>query len=394
MILDIFSLAFKSLGSNRLRTSLSILGIIIWVFTIVLVVSIGNSVQFAIQQQLRFLSVTTIVAAPVNSAISSSKLWEGDIDYVLDKSKYIPIGTPIVFWQSSFVANDEKKQFSVFWANHLLSQVLNLKIKSWRFFNEQEFRNTEKVVVLGKNIITDIYKWNEDILGSFITIWKNKFKVIGILEPSWSIWSFSFDDSWFIPSSTAKRFVSNSEETPLIFLADKLENVQNAMAELKWLLREKHRLKEEDSDDFMLRDQWSILVLANAATSWATFLLISISVIVLIVSGIWIMNVMFAVVAERRKEIWIMKAVWARKSYIMQQFLIESILLTLVWAIVGMWLAEWLIYMINMFSPFQMIRTLAWDLLGLGFAIFTWVFSWVYPSYHASKMDPVDALSL
>lgn len=393
LIFEIFKLSLKSLKANRLRSWLSMLWIVIWVFTIILVVGIWNTVSKAIWDQFKFLNVTTIVAQPVNTTSSKSKLDQRDIDYIMKNSKYITIWTEIFFWRGTVIYKDKKKQYNVLAWNENFSIAMPLWIDNWRFFSKSEAKNWEKVVVIWKVIVDEVFwvwynpVWKEILISS------KTFKIIWTIKSSGWIWPFSFDDSLIMPIETSNKFLSNwTDAKPMIFLANDVKNVSKAIDELKEILRKNHNIKPWNDDDFALRDQWTILVLATAVADITKYLLVWIWTIVLIVSWIWIMNVMFAWVAERKKEIWVMKSIWARKRDILMQFIIESVVLTIfawiIWAI--LWIS--VLYLFNLFSPYKIINAIDWIILALWFAFFTWVFFWIYPARKAANLDPVDAL--
>jgi putative ABC transport system permease protein len=166
------------------------------------------------------------------------------------------------------------------------------------------------------------------------------------------------------------------------------------MSELVDLLRQSHNLKSSSPDDFKLKDQWAKVVSAQESAQTMSILLITVAIIVLIVSWIWIMNVMFAWVAERTKEIWILKSIWAKRNDILYQFLVESIILTLIAWLLWVFLGEIIIPLGNGIDWMMLIRSNYGDLLAFMFALLVWIFFWWYPAYIASKLDPVDALRL
>nr|MDD3720847.1 ABC transporter permease [Candidatus Gracilibacteria bacterium] len=393
MLLDITKLATKSLGANRLRTFLSILGIIIGVFTIVLVVAIGKGVEKLIDEQFKFLSVTTIIVAPIDTDIAKSKLSIDDIDTVIKESKHIKVGTPFYMGNRAFTANSTTKQYNVFGGNTQFNDILNFKLKSGRFFTEDEYKRGDKVVVLGKNVVKDIYGEGADVIGKSINLGKKKFKIIGVLDTTITFGNFSFDDSGVMPVTTANKFIAKTDQVYLFFNADKLDNMTAALLELKNILVKTHKLKEGDSEDFLIRDQGTILVMAKLVATGTTYLLVAVGAIVLLVSGIGVMNVMFAGVAERKKEIGIAKAVGAREKDILSQFLIEAIFLTIFGAMIGIFLAESLVFLVNVRTGREyLVRSNFGDILALVFAFITGITSGVYPSYKAAKLDVVEAL--
>lgn len=393
LFLDILRLSLKSLRANRLRSGLSMLGIVIGVFTIILVVAIGNTVSKAIEDQFKFLNVTTLVVQPVNPTNGKSKLNERDIKYVMQKSKYISIGTEIFFGRGSVSYKDKKKQYNVLAWNENFMTALPLWIGFWRFFNANEAKKWERVVVIWKIVVDDIFWAGSNPVGKNILISWKIFKIIWTMIPSGWVWPFSFDDSLIMPIAASNRFLSNANDPkPMIFLAKDVNDVQNALNELNILLRANHKIKAWSDDDFAVRDQWTILVLARWVASITKYLLVWVWTIVLVVSWIWIMNVMFAWVAERRKEIWIARSIWARKKDILNQFLIESIILTIFAWIIWVILWWWVIFVFNIFSPYKVVNALSWVILAISFAVLVWVFFWIYPARRAASLDPVDSL--
>jgi putative ABC transport system permease protein len=164
------------------------------------------------------------------------------------------------------------------------------------------------------------------------------------------------------------------------------------MDELTTILREAHRLKDSQADDFRLKDQWTKVTSAQDSATTMNLLLTLVAIIVLVVSWIWIMNVMFAWVAERTREIWILKSIWAKRSDILNQFLIESVVLSVIGWIVWVMIWEILIPVIDIYAGMTTIRSTMWMLLAFSFSVIVWVFFGYYPAYKASKLDPVDAL--
>ncbi|MCK9272199.1 ABC transporter permease [Candidatus Gracilibacteria bacterium] len=393
MLKEIIIQALKALSGNKMRSSLSALGIIIGVFTIVIVTAIGAGVQKAINDQFSFLNVTTLVVAPVDTSTSKSKLKQEDIDYVLKKSKNIKIGTPLYFGKTTVVVNKEKRQYNIMAGNDSFYEAFPMRMAYGRFYNTQEAISGKRVVIIGKKVIDDLFNGNMNSVGKHILIGGKDFTIIGVMAPSSGVGALSFDDSVTMPINTSNKFLSSTREpTAMIFLATNLESVKDGMDDLKKYLREAHNLKGDGNDDFYVEDQGSILIMARAAADVTKYLLIGIGAIVLVVSGIGIMNIMYAGVAERRREIGIMKSIGARKKDILLQFLIESIILTIIGGLVGIILGETMILLFNSATPYTIIRSDFGMILSLIFAMIIGVSFGIYPANKAANLDPVDAL--
>ncbi len=389
---DIIKMALKSLYDNKLRTFLSTLWIIIWVATISLVIAIWLGAQKDIEEQFKTLSVTAIAVMPVNTAGSTSKLWIEDIEYIT-KLESVENATAFVNWKLQASSSTDSMQVGILWVVPDIFEISNLEKLSWDYISEINVEKREKVAVLWSSIVDDLFAWDRDIIWKTINIWRKKVKIIWILKKSWwSIGPVSYDDSVFLPYSTAESILWKSWTTRLIVLARDINSIDLAMSDLSRVLRESHRLKDSQTDDFRLRDQWSKVLSAQESARTMNLLLTLVAIIVLVVSGIWIMNVMFAWVAERTREIWILKSIWAKRSDILNQFLVESIVLSVLWWVIWVLLWELLIPIINDYADMTTIRSNFWMFLAFCFSVVVWIFFGYYPAYKASKLDPVDAL--
>ena len=184
LFFEILFLSLKSLRANKLRSSLSTLGIIIGVFTIIVVVAIGNAVTRAIDEQFRFLNVTTIVVWPVNTTHAKSKLNSTDLKFIAKKSKYISLGTEVFFGRSSIVYKGKEKQYNLLAGNENFPQALPLGIHMGRFFTPDEAIRGDRVVVIGKIIVDDIFGVDSNPVGKEVILSGKLFRIIGTIMPS------------------------------------------------------------------------------------------------------------------------------------------------------------------------------------------------------------------
>lgn len=393
MLKDIIKMALQSLYGNKIRTFLSTLGIIIWVSTISLVIAIWLWAQKDIEDQFKTLSVTAIAINPISTEGSTSKLSFDDVEIIKANSNNIESVTAYINWKLQASSSSSSAQVWILWVTTDIFEVSNLELLIWEYLKEEDIDKRVKIAVLWSWIVEDLFEWNTDIIWETVTIARKKVKIIWILKETWgSVWPISFDDNIYLPYTTAQSILWTAGSTRMTALANDIESIPLAMSELETILRDSHKLKDSAADDFRLKDQWTKVSSAQDSADTMNMLLTLVATIVLVVSWIGIMNVMFAWVAERTREIWILKSIWAKTSDILNQFLIESIVLSVLWWVVWVILWEILIPIIDIYAGMTTIRSTIWMWLAFSFSVIVWIFFWYYPAYKASKLDPVDAL--
>lgn len=389
--LDLFRVSFQTIIAQKMRTILSMLGIIIGVITIILVVSIGTWAQKQVQDQFQNLSVNTIMIFPTRWFT----LTTDDVTMIAE-SPYI--ASAAGFYQgSSAVSNgDTSSTLAVLWITSDIFSIVSLKAEVGQLFTSDEDKN--KDVILWYGAFTQLFPSAKpaDVLNTIVTINKKDYTIVSVLTKAWGGFGpLSFDDSVYVPLTTFEKYIApgsrNSAQLRITAIAKDTDSVANAVEDATTKINDEYEIDSSDSK-FRVIDAWSTVSTAQQSAQTLNYLLIGIAAIVFLVSGIGIMNVMFASVAERTKEIGILKSIGADQSSILRQFLLESLILTAVGSIIGVIIGELIIYINPFGSTLTLLRSTWWDILAVSFAMITWLFFGRYPAWKASQLDPVDAL--
>jgi len=399
MNFEIFKMAFEALLANKVRSGLSMLGIVIGVSTVIVVVGIGLGSQQKVADQFKNLNATSVIVMEMRSrnSASSSKISEEDVDYVLANANYVETGTAVLQGNLDVSFGSTSASEGIYGSEAEFFEISNLDLATGRIFDEDEVDNLAMLAVVGNGVLEEFWDEGtepENILGEILTVGNKKMEIVGVLtEIGSATGPMSFDDSILTPYSTASKYLLGSTTKPnLYFLATKAETVDLATAEVEGLLRTNHKLKDTKENDFRIFDAGSMVGAATDTATTLTILLISVAAIVLIVSGIGIMNVMFVTVTERTKEIGIIKAVGGEQKDILMQFLAESVMLSMIGGVIGIGIGEIAIPFLNNLEDWYVLHSPISIFVGFGFSVLVGIFFGFYPALKASRLDPVDAL--
>ncbi len=398
-IKDHITVSIGSLRSSFVRTFLTILGIIIGVASIVALISIGQAVQSSIELSFDQLGSGTIFATPGDDTDNFGPPALSDA-FNLDDLREIEnyplryIDSIATFNGQRFTVkhlqNDVRVQITALYGDY--QNVLNVDALNGRLFTDYDIQIRAKVAVIGPDLVEELFD-NQNPIGQEIKIERTSFTVIGILESRGSNGLENPDEEVLIPLTTYSRFLTESEDIPVIgFRAKSSELVDRAKEEVRQILRQIRDLEADQKDNFSVRDTGEILGTINQITGFLTIFLVAIASISLIVGGIGVMNIMFVSITERTKEIGLRKSVGAKNRDILIQFLIESMMVSVLGGVIGIILGIILSYYISIYADFK--PGLYWDAIGLGiiFSLVVGLIFGIYPARKASKLNPIDAL--
>jgi len=389
-LLQTLKLAFRGIIDNRLRSFLTMLGIIIGVTSVIALVSIGQGATSKVTEQIESMGsnllTVNIMGRGPNTTLSYDKAME------FANSQYISGVAPIIS-DSATVEYGNKNQGNVQLqgTNADILTVRNYSISSGRFISDTDVSARKKVAVLGSEIASNLFGF-VDPVGQNIKIKGYTFKVIGVMESSRSMMG-STDEQVFIPISVAERiFQSRGVRTIYIQAAGK-DAITPATNEITAKLNKIFRVKsDEENYAYRILDQSEMLETVNETSKTLTMMLGGIAAISLLVGGIGIMNIMLVSVTERTREIGIRKALGAKKRDVLSQFLIESLVLSSTGGLIGIATGYMLSMGLSKVLNISVKTTLGVTLIAFSFSLLVGVFFGIYPANKASNLKPIDAL--
>jgi len=398
-ISDLLNEAIFAISANKIRSGLTILGIIIGIASVIAMVSIGQGAKSEIVKSIQGLGSNTLTVMPGGTRMgavfmgrgSAQTLKEEDVE-ILKKVEGVVNVVPVVQKTFQIVApNGKNTRTSIIGASPEIFSVREISIEKGSIFSEEQVRNISRVAVLGKNIANDLFG-EENPVGKNIKISGINFKVIGVAAPKGGVMGMVADDLVFVPFTTMQKVLAKSDYLTLILIkGEKKEILPQIQQQATLLLVEKHRVDPKEPD-FSIISQEDILSTLTQVTTVFTIFLGAVAGISLLVGGIGIMNMMLTSVTERTREIGLRKAVGAKNREILYQILTESILLTFLGGIIGIFLG----YLISLgVAKFAHIATqVSLFSVFLAFSVCTAIgifFGW-WPAQKAAKLSPIEAL--
>lgn len=390
--------AFKSLMENKVRSFLTMLGVIIGVGSVILLVSITTGFKEYLIAQFTGLGTNLLIISPGRTekegevghpSLGVRNLTLDDVLAIKKHASAVEGVTPVVFGTAEVKYRNRSRRTRILGIGEDFTKIINIRVTSGRFISEKDARFARRICTIGYTVSKNLFG-NENPLGKFVRIGNSRFRIVGLMEKKGTIFGTEdLDDFVYIPAKTAQNLFNTDSLIGIRAKARSRMVIDVAKEQIISILKKRHG----GNEDFTVFTQQAMLATLDSILKALSTVLAGIAAISLLVGGIGIMNIMLVSVRERTKEIGIRKAVGARKIDILTQFLIEAIVLSFSGGMVGILFAFAGTAITSIFVPqIPPILTLWAIILATLFSIFVGVFFGVYPAYKASEMHPIEAL--
>ena len=400
MYKESFLMAWASLIANKLRSLLTMLGIIIGVAAVIALVSIGNGVKQDIENSISSLGSNLLVVLPGAPRTPGARSSQGSMkslkisDYeAIAKLEGVKAASPMT--NGSYVVIYQNKNWttSVAGVNSNFQDVNNWTMTSGRFFSDKNVQNRERVAVVGQTVVKNLFA-DEDPVGKEIRVKNIPFRVIGVLKSKGNgTMGNDQDDTVLIPYTTSMERVEGIDYLRRVYVVAKDdESIDRLQEDIENLLRVRHNIKDTNLDDFNIQNMKSIMETVAQTTGTFTLFLGAVAAISLVVGGIGIMNIMLVSVTERTREIGVRKALGATYSVIVTQFLIEAVVISLMGGFIGIAFGIGASKVIGMVSGMSTVVSVPTIIMSFAFSMAIGLIFGIYPARKAAKLNPIDAL--
>jgi len=400
MYKESFLMAWASLIANKLRSLLTMLGIIIGVAAVIALVSIGNGVKQDIEDSISSLGSNLLVVLPGAPRTPGARPSQGSMkslkisDYeAIAKLEGVKAASPMT--NGSYVVIYQNKNWttSVAGVNSNFQDVNNWTMTSGRFFSDKNVQNRERVAVVGQTVVKNLFA-DEDPVGKEIRVKNIPFRVIGVLKSKGNgTMGNDQDDTVLIPYTTSMERIEGIDYLRRVYVVAKDdEGIDRLQADIENLLRVRHNIKDTNLDDFNIQNMKSIMETVAQTTGTFTLFLGAVAAISLVVGGIGIMNIMLVSVTERTREIGVRKALGATYSVIVTQFLIEAVVISLMGGFIGIAFGIGASKVIGMVSGMSTVVSVPTIIMSFAFSMAIGLIFGIYPARKAAKLNPIDAL--
>ena len=405
-LIDTLEETFLALSSNKARTGLTILGIVIGISSVIVMVSVGQGATTSIQASIESTGSNLLMITPGASKSfgysarsaggTAQTLTLDDANAIVGQVSSVQYMTPEVSGRYQVVYKGNNTNTSIMGTSDTYPEVRNLSIDQGSFITTQDIDNISKVAVIGPTVVTDLFGTDAaaaDAIGQTIKINKMEFKVVGVTKAKGGSGFQNQDDRIYIPYSVSQRYFTGNKYLSEIDLQITSPNLMtSAQNDVTSLLLSRHNIADSTLADFTVQNQADILSSISSVSQTLTILLGAIAGISLLVGGIGIMNMMLTTVTERTKEIGLRKAIGAKAKDITTQFLTEAVVLTFSGGVVGVFLGWVISWGIKYFNLYQTKVSLMSVILAVVVSAAIGIIFGYYPAKRAAKLNPIEAL--
>lgn len=402
-IINLFKIALRAIASNKLRSLLTMLGIIIGVASVITMLAIGQGSKASIRTQIAEMGSNMIMIQPGQDkgpggarqdASDMQTLKLKDYETLREQAKYLSAISPSVNASGQFINGNNNTPSTLYGISPDYLTIRQLKIEDGEMFTENDVKTNAKVCVVGKTVVDNLFPNGESPVGKVIRFNTIPLRIVGVLESKgYNSFGMDQDDVVLAPyTCVMKRVLAVTYLQGINASAITEEMTDLAIDDITQILRNSHKITGESEDDFTIRSQQELSSMMSNTTDLMTTLLLCVACISLVVGGIGIMNIMYVSVTERTREIGLRMSVGARGIDILNQFLIESVLLSFSGGIVGIILGCLSSWAVNIFAKWP-IEIQPWSVL-VSFVVCTATgvfFGW-YPAKKAANLDPIEAI--
>ncbi|MGD9899484.1 MAG: ABC transporter permease [Calditrichaceae bacterium] len=401
-ILNVIKIAIAAIKRNKIRSFLTMLGIIIGVASVIAMLAIGEGSNASIQEKISSMGTNLIHIQPASRNSSgvqhsremSQTLVVADVDFIRENCDKISAVSPEIDGSGQVIFGTNNWPTQIYGGNEEYTYIKKYDIASGRSLSSQDIKNAAKVVVIGQTVVENIFGDDIDPVGQTIRFEKIPFKVIGVLEEKGeNTFGQDQDDIILAPYTTVmKRVIRQTHLRAIVMSAVSEDQIDEASTQIEEAMRLAHKLKDSEDNDFELRTQAELISTFGSISEMMLVLLGSIAAISLVVGGIGIMNIMYVSVTERTREIGLRLAIGGKGKDILMQFLLEAVLLSVTGGVLGVAGGILASSAVENIMSWPVLITMESILLSFLFCSFIGVFFGWYPARKAAALDPIEAL--
>lgn len=400
-IKNLLKVALRSIRRNRMRSTLTSLGIIIGVSAVIVMVAVGEGSRVRIEREIASLGTNVMVIMPgamtmggvSQGAASANRLTKDDLKALEEETTLLRAVSPVIRSRAQLIAGGTNWNTSISGVSPEYPEIRNWTVASGEFFTDRDVVSNAKVAVIGKTVADELFA-DEGPVGKRLQVGSTPFKIVGVLKAKGqNAMGHDEDDVVLAPWTTVLYRLKGGIYIDMINVsAVSAEKMADAEAEVTSVLRESHKLGPAEDDDFRMHSQADITEAATATSRILTILLGSIAGVSLLVGGIGIMNIMLVSVTERTREIGIRLSIGARGSDILSQFLAEAVVLSVAGGLVGIMVALVISFALNALTDLTVVVQPAVVALAFSVSAGVGVFFGLFPARRAAALNPIDAL--